>query len=253
MKTSTEPTLKLSDALPKWLQITTALESEIEKRIHDGELRLPTEAELCENYSVSLVTVRQALGSLESRGLISRKRKRGTFVLPEGVAKRAPLRIDEFQPLLHTAVGDRSELLFSEVIPTPKWLHEQFVRQMNVMKLILRRSMESEPLGFETYYVRLDCAAQLDLNEIGSSSIWRLLQSQYGSSIDRIEQSFTAKGAWPEVAHQLNVDLLSPVIVNDCVCVTDSGDVLVVASQVLRGDRFRFDTVTTAQEMSAPD
>lgn len=45
--------------------------------------RLPTEAELCDRYSVSRITVRAALRSLQEAGLISTRQGQGTTVLPQ--------------------------------------------------------------------------------------------------------------------------------------------------------------------------
>lgn len=60
------------------------LETIIRGQIIDGELRpgdrLPSEADLSTQYSVSRATVRQALESLEREGLINRHVGRGTFV-----------------------------------------------------------------------------------------------------------------------------------------------------------------------------
>lgn len=42
--------------------------------------RLPTEAELCEQFGVSRMTARQAIAVIDSRGLITRKRGAGTFI-----------------------------------------------------------------------------------------------------------------------------------------------------------------------------
>ena len=45
--------------------------------------RLPSEAELCDRYAVSRITVRAALRSLQEAGLISTRQGQGTTVLPQ--------------------------------------------------------------------------------------------------------------------------------------------------------------------------
>ena len=59
------------------------LEKVLRKRILSGKLQpdlaVPTEKELCQEFGVSRITVRQALLSLESDNLIRREQGRGTF------------------------------------------------------------------------------------------------------------------------------------------------------------------------------
>ena len=49
---------------------------------------LPSEAELCERFSVSRMTVRQALQELTNDGLVERRRGQGTFVAHRPVHRR---------------------------------------------------------------------------------------------------------------------------------------------------------------------
>jgi GntR family transcriptional regulator len=69
---------------PAYRQIAEDLSAQIE----DGSLpegaRIPSEAELREDYGVSRIVVRQAMELLASQGLISKERGRGSFVRPRG-------------------------------------------------------------------------------------------------------------------------------------------------------------------------
>ncbi|MFF8846483.1 GntR family transcriptional regulator [Streptomyces sp. NPDC015127] len=78
-------------AVPTYLRIRTALE----QRIRSGELppgsRLPTEAELQEQYSIGRATAQRVLTELAQAGLVERHRRRGTFVT-EGARQENLLR-----------------------------------------------------------------------------------------------------------------------------------------------------------------
>ncbi|MFC7343572.1 GntR family transcriptional regulator [Saccharopolyspora griseoalba] len=85
-------------ATPAYLRIR----SELEQRIHSGALppgsRLPTEAQLREQYSVSRATAQRVLTELAQAGLVERHRRRGTFVA-EGAQQQNLLRLAN--PTLH--------------------------------------------------------------------------------------------------------------------------------------------------------
>ncbi|HTO26319.1 MAG TPA: GntR family transcriptional regulator [Gaiellaceae bacterium] len=66
--------------VPFYFQLAELLEQEIVKGRWEPGARLPSEPDLCERYGLSRTTVRQALGRLESRGLIDRLKGQGTFV-----------------------------------------------------------------------------------------------------------------------------------------------------------------------------
>ncbi|MET8898010.1 GntR family transcriptional regulator [Streptomyces albogriseolus] len=78
-------------AVPTYLRIR----SELEQQIRSGQLppgsRLPTEAELQEQYSIGRATAQRVLTELAQAGLVERHRRRGTFVT-EGARQENLLR-----------------------------------------------------------------------------------------------------------------------------------------------------------------
>ncbi len=73
---------------PLYHQLKNILKSRIFSNELKGNQRLQTEAELCIEFNVSRITVRQALSELMKDGLIYRDRGRGTFVTED---KEIPL------------------------------------------------------------------------------------------------------------------------------------------------------------------
>ena len=73
----------LNRKLPLWYQVSQSLRASILGRSPQDPLRLPTEEQLAGHYGVSVLTMRQALKELEDEGLITRHRRRGTFIEPD--------------------------------------------------------------------------------------------------------------------------------------------------------------------------
>lgn len=63
-----------------YVQIAEAIEQKIRDGRHPPSTRLPSEQALMEEYGVSRVTVRQAVGVLSRKGLVEKKQGKGSFV-----------------------------------------------------------------------------------------------------------------------------------------------------------------------------
>ena len=72
--------IKAESPTPKYRQLAELLR----QRIDNGDLspgdRIPSEAQLGDTYSLSRITIRQALADLERDGLLERVPGKGTFV-----------------------------------------------------------------------------------------------------------------------------------------------------------------------------
>src|SRR4030095_1260011 len=72
---------------------------------------LPSEAELCERFSVSRMTVRQALQELANDGLVERRRGQGTFVAHRPVHRRPGVFLSFTEEMNRRGMQARRRLL----------------------------------------------------------------------------------------------------------------------------------------------
>lgn len=85
----------VSSPIPYYLQISESLRARIQAGEWPRGSQIPTEAELCQAYDVSRITIRQALALLVRDGLLVRGRGKGTFVREPNLTA-APRTVSSF-------------------------------------------------------------------------------------------------------------------------------------------------------------
>lgn len=245
MTTFAPDSLALNRKLPLWYQVSQSLRASILGRRPEEPLRLPTEDRLAEHYGVSVLTMRQALKELEAEGLISRHRRRGTFIEPHA-RRGAPVRLlGSVDAIVAQQSGERTTLLGHGPEPLPADLAEHFPGRTDAMAYRrLRCDEESgEPTNWAHNFLRPDVADQLDPADLVRWPMTKVLRDALGVRISRITDTVEARLADPETARLLEVPLLSPILYYTGVTYDAEGAVVDVARIHYRGDRFSF-TVT---------
>ncbi|MEU8471065.1 GntR family transcriptional regulator [Streptomyces sp. NPDC029006] len=235
----------LNRKLPLWYQVSQSLRASILGRSPQDPLRLPTEERLAQHYGVSVLTMRQALKELEDEGLISRHRRRGTFIEP-GVRRGAPVRLlGSVDAIVAQQSGMTAELLEHGPVPVPAGLAEYFPDLAEVAAYHRLRSDEKtgEPTNHAVNHIRPDLAALIDPDDLVRWPMTKVLRDVVRADISRITDTVEARLADPETARLLEVPLLSPILHYTGVTYDSEGRVLDVAVIHYRGDRFSF-TVT---------
>ncbi|MFB8178554.1 GntR family transcriptional regulator [Streptomyces sp. NPDC055966] len=235
----------LNRKLPLWYQVSQSLRASILGRSAEAPLRLPTEEQLAEHYGVSVLTMRQALKELEDEGLISRHRRRGTFIEPDA-HRGAPVRLlGSVDAIVAQQSGMTTELLDHGSAPVPAPLAEYFPDLDEVATYHRLRSDEKtgEPTNHAVNHIRPELAAHVDLEDLIRWPMTKVLRDMVGADISRITDTVEARLADPETARLLQVPLLSPILHYTGVTYDTEGRVLDVAVIHYRGDRFSF-TVT---------
>ncbi|MEU9923362.1 GntR family transcriptional regulator [Streptomyces griseoluteus] len=235
----------LNRKLPLWYQVSQSLRASILGRSPEDPLRLPTEERLAGHYGVSVLTMRQALKELEDEGLISRHRRRGTFIEP-GVRRGAPVRLlGSVDAIVAQQSGMTAELLDVARVPVPPPWAEHFpdLAEVAVYHRLRGDAKTGEPTNHAVNHVRPELADRIDPADLARWPMTKVLRDVVSADISRITDTVEARLADPETARLLEVPLLSPILHYTGVTYDSAGRVLDVAVIHYRGDRFSF-TVT---------
>ena len=238
----------LNRKLPLWYQVSQSLRASILGRSPRDPLRLPTEEQLAGHYGVSVLTMRQALKELEDEGLITRHRRRGTFIEPD-VRRATPVRLlGSVDAIVAQQSGMTTELLGHGKVSVPPELTEHFPDLAEVASYHRLRSDEKtgEPTNHARNHIRPELAARLDLDDLIRWPMTKVLRDVVGADISRITDTVEARLADPETARLLQVPLLSPILHYTGITYDTQGRVLDVAVIHYRGDRFSFSVTLDA-------
>ena len=234
--------LALNRKLPLWYQVSQSLRASILGRPPEAPLRLPTEETLAEHYGVSVLTMRQALKELETEGLISRHRRRGTFIEPDARRERTVRLLGSVDAIVAQQSGEDTTLLGHASTPLPTELADYFpgLSEAVAYRRLRHDRHSGEPTNWAENWVRPDTAAHIDPTALARMPMTKLLRDEVGVRISRITDTVEARLADPETAKLLEVPLLSPILHYTGVTYDATGRVVDVARIHYRGDRFSF-------------
>lgn len=177
--------------------------SDIERRISTGEwqpgFRIPTEAELIEQYGCARMTVSRALSDLASRSLVIRRKRAGTVVAHPPVHSAALVAIPDIQAEVEgrgMAYGHR--LLGRIVRPSTR---EEAEIGHRVIELDCLHLADNRPFAFEHRLISLDTAPEAEAANFVTEAPgrWLLIHMPWTEAEHRI----SAVGAEGEVATAL--------------------------------------------------
>lgn len=173
------------DPAPLYYQVANDLREKIATGIFPSDSQLPNEAELCEMYRVSRITVRHALQILVSDGLVVRTQGSGTFVrsatLTEGL--RGLSSFTEEMRALGVSVGGR--VLRQKVTRATQELASglRVVEGAPLFELYRLRTADGSPMGLQTSYLPLARFPGIEEQNFEEVSLYGLLENVYGVSL----------------------------------------------------------------------
>ena len=228
--------------MPRYLQLAGLFR----RRIETGEWPLhkqtPTVDELAAECGVAKHTIRQALGLLESDGLISRYRAKGTFV------DRRPqdllwLEVEtDWDGLLSKRDDVRIELLSDRRHENPPLTPQQTGKHAISYRHLRRRHWRDQaPFLLADVYIDEEVAAEVDDSSLTELTALRLLDNVKGVEIVDARQTLTIGTADVETAELMKLPINAPVAHVYRSAIDSNGHIVLVSNGSYRGDIVRVD------------
>jgi GntR family phosphonate transport system transcriptional regulator len=235
-----------------WHQLGDALAAEIAAgRLAPGS-RLPTEAELVKRFGVSRFTVRQALGHLESRGLVRAEQGRGTFVHKSTLDYAISPRTRFHRNLIEQGFEPGGELLLHEVIAAAERVADR-LRIAEGMAVIHRRGLmtaDGVPVELGDSFYPAERFPGFDAARRAHATITAALASYGIDDYERVSTSIQARMPTPEEARLLRQPKSLPVMVVDKVDADLDGVPFCFSSAVWSAERVSFTVAGGARARS---
>jgi GntR family transcriptional regulator len=223
---------------PAHAQIEEWLEGAIAAgRLSPGD-RLPPERELAGKLRVSRMTLRQALASLERRGLVSRQvgREGGTFVEEPKLELAGLSALSDQLRGLGLAAGAR--VLAAAERPATAAEEAVLGRPGAVYEIRRVRLANGEPIALERNVFPCEAFPGL-LDERLEGSLYALMRSRGDETPVRAVERLEPTLARAEEADELGVAAGQPLMLVERVAYGPSGRVLELSRDLFRGDRTR--------------
>jgi GntR family transcriptional regulator len=194
---------------PLYLQVVRALKDEIVSGVYPIGSQLPTEEELCERFSVSRYTVREALRRLREDNLVSSRQGAGTTVVPPRPSESYVHEVMSINDLVAFATGVRFAIETIEMIEVDEKLASRIGVVSGDRWLAVsgfRHTEGSElPVCWTEVYINKDFAAVGRLLQRHTGPIFHLIEDLFGQSIVEVHQEIAAALISPALAGGLKV------------------------------------------------
>ncbi len=232
------------DKRPLYIQAISA----ITRMMESGELpkgsQLPPEGELAEMLGISRSTLREALGHLETHGLVTRQQGRGTFVTaPQGPGFRGGLeRLEPFRTIADHA-NKKHEVFTREVAlvdPSPDIQAELGIDQKtSLLRVQVVETIQGTRCMFLDDYLIAEKFDQPGIIDFTGSMLTYLIEEQK-PPLSYTQSKVFAVSANKTVAEKLNIEVGQPILHLKEVYVDAVGETLGIGFVYLVTDYFYF-------------
>jgi GntR family transcriptional regulator len=230
--------------IPYYVQVKDVLRSRIRDGVWKSGDRLPSEAELCDLFSVSRTVIRQALQDLIHEGLIKRRKGKGSFVASSKISEQLAQKLTGFyHDMIEQGLQPVTQVLEQRVIASSTeiadWLG--IAPGTEVIEIVRLRSVQGVPIVLVTTYLPQALCPNLAHEDVSNQSLYTVLESRYGLYIARGRRTIQAVLADGQEARLLEVNKGAPLFRLDSISYLSDGTPIEYYFAYHRGDRSQFE------------
>lgn len=225
--------------LPLYVQVEKMLESKIVTGEWEPGFQVPPEQELAARLDVSTITIKRAIIDLVSKGLLYRRRGKGTFVTQTVAEKN-----------IHRSV-------FFETEGHAKTLHKLLECQSEVAGPFISRMLEieatddilkikrvgfenEEPISLEYTYVPLQFFSKNFIDGMEGDLIYNILKDKYKMKLKKAKSYFSAIAADKQQSKLLQVPERTPLFVWERVTYNETEQIVEYSQFIMRQDKEKY-------------
>ncbi|MDE1991381.1 MAG: GntR family transcriptional regulator [Rhizobiaceae bacterium] len=228
---------------PLWQQAAKAITREITTGKLTSGSRLPPERDLIDRLSISRVTLRRALQSLVSSGVLVSSHGRGWYVATEG-HQEFPQTLESFsETAARLGLTPSSEVLRAQEAPATLDEAEELsvAPGSKLFHLERIRKLDGVPVAVDTSYFPAMRELNLSAIDFSAASLFRIM-SDAGIELVRADSTIEARGADWTLAKHLGIDVGMPILAMHQLIEDSAGRPLISSIIRYAGDRYRLRT-----------
>jgi GntR family phosphonate transport system transcriptional regulator len=227
------------ESLPIYAKIARELRQNIQQGVYQVGDKLPTETQLSQRFQVNRHTVRRAIATLKSEGLLRVDKGRGTFVAGTPIQYPIGKRVRYNQTLNAQGFDLHFQLLRNIEIPANSVIANSLeIQSGEAVFLIERLSFANDqPISISSSYFPEKYFPELLSHQQNMWSISTLVREIYGYDHIRRHTRVSARVVQPEDARLLKLPLNYPVLFVESINTNQHDKVIEYGVTRFRSDR----------------
>ena len=243
--------LNSREATPLYQKLRNILRKQVEDGHYLPDQAIPSERDLCQQYQISRITVRQAIAEMINEGILYRKQGKGTFVARRKVNQGLSRIVTFSRTVMDIGMKPSTRILFHGLLPAG--LEVASILKLSgagqVLKMVLLGQGDDHPLVvYESYFPprvgkkMLKEATAREKQDLPFSS-YDLYGRNTGLYPARVSQTLEAVAADNQQARMLKVPTATALLRVTSVFTTRDHSPLELRRALYRGDYYKFNVV----------